>query len=189
MFSKIKIFIYLWKLSAEKGLREKKLGRLKLWNAQIQECVYTNSSAVRGHTRLCPFQENVQYKKITYQIFFFSSGDFRLWRSSHQGDRVLMAFRNPFFHQEIAGYRPLQSCHQGDRVLIDQWEARIWSCDLGDNKRPGKTISGFNLKKKNQWLQFELIFSYIYLNLPEFSWIYLNLPEFIWIYLNLHEST
>ena len=64
----------------------------------------------------------------------FSSGDCRLWTSSHQGDRVLMAVRNTFFiagygplqrshqgdHHEIAGYGPLQSSHQGYRVLIDQ---------------------------------------------------------------------
>ena len=29
--------------------------------------------------------------------------------SSHHGDRVLMAVRNTFFHQDIAGYGPLQS--------------------------------------------------------------------------------
>ena len=38
--------------------------------------------------------------------------------SSHQGDRILMAVGNTFFHQDIAGYVPLQSSHQGDRLEI-----------------------------------------------------------------------
>ena len=59
------------------------------------------------------------------QEHVFSSGDFRLSTSSHQGDRVLMAVRKTSGdHQEIAGsgavYGPLQSSHQGDSVLIDQ---------------------------------------------------------------------
>ena len=29
-----------------------------------------------------------------------------------------MAFRNTFFHQQIAGYRPIQSSHQGDQQEI-----------------------------------------------------------------------
>ena len=45
----------------------------------------------------------------------FSSGDCRLWTSSHQFDRVLMAVRNTLF---IAGHGPLQRSHQGDHQEI-----------------------------------------------------------------------
>ena len=48
----------------------------------------------------------------------FSSGNFRLWTSSNLGDRVLMAVRNQFFHQEISGYGHLQSSHQRDHQEV-----------------------------------------------------------------------
>ena len=43
--------------------------------------------------------------------------------ADHQGDRVLMAVRSTFFHQEIAGYVPLQSYHQGDHQEIADYGA------------------------------------------------------------------
>ena len=73
---------------------------------------------------------------MAVRITFFSSGDCKLWTSSHQGDRVLMAVRNTISiadyghfqishqgdHQEIAGYGagygPLQRSHQEDHHEI-----------------------------------------------------------------------
>ena len=40
--------------------------------------------------------------------------------------QVLMAVRNTFFHQEIAGYAPLQSSHQGDHQEIAGYGEGNW---------------------------------------------------------------